>query len=270
MDLSETNLGTRSKKRIWLITNAFTKGKRTRQQVDYPHGQHLGHRSCLHMCNDRWDCCLHSVVSVRAVQHFVRTWRRKARLKLHKRTLLCSFLIYWKNQKRIPPSIIKYIYEFTLGACSDTTLCPFTLWARRQLAAERRPRGSGAWCQICQLAAPSRARGFFVALESSVPQVLNTRQEQATMREQQLQEIVSCFRTEAFPARFEALMKALCFEVTYAEAVDSGLTASMRRVLCDEEERRNLPRILLILLHKLSRSWSRCGCVICSKTLVVR
>ena len=41
------------------------------QQVDYPHGLRFQQYTRLHMINDEFDCHLESVVSVRAVLHFL-------------------------------------------------------------------------------------------------------------------------------------------------------------------------------------------------------
>ena len=80
-------------------------------------------------------------------------------------------------------------------------------------------------------------------------------QEQAIMREQQLQQILRQFSSEVFSVRFEALMKVLRVEVTYVEAANSGLGASMRRLLKNEDERRNVPQPVITLLKKLFERW---------------
>ena len=45
------------------------------QQVDYPHGLRFQQYTHLHMINDEFDCHLESVVSVRAVLHFLHLWQ---------------------------------------------------------------------------------------------------------------------------------------------------------------------------------------------------
>jgi len=107
----------------WVITNdtgnVFSQGERTMQQVDYPHGLHMGHNSALHMVEDSGACRLCDVVSVRAVQHFVHLWKRNARVKLLRRKakeLRHVLMVVWGRKllgQRIPQSIGRDIYALT-------------------------------------------------------------------------------------------------------------------------------------------------------------
>ena len=49
------------------------------QQVEYPYDCHYQHRARLHMWNVEYNCELQSVVSVRAVLHFLHLWQRNAK-----------------------------------------------------------------------------------------------------------------------------------------------------------------------------------------------
>ena len=80
------------------------------QQVDYPHGLRFQQYTRLHMINDEFDCHLESVVSVRAVLHFLHLWQRNAKhktmLRLHAQHVL---LLLCKTQ--LPHSIGYEIYQ---------------------------------------------------------------------------------------------------------------------------------------------------------------
>ena len=74
------------------------------QQVDYPHGLRFQQYTRLHMINDEFDCHLESVVSVRAVLHFLHLWQRNAKKKkMLRRHAQHVLLLLCKTQ--LPPSI---------------------------------------------------------------------------------------------------------------------------------------------------------------------
>ena len=79
------------------------------QQVDSPHAVHYQQYTRLHMVNDDFDCDLQSVVSVRAVLHFVHLWQRQARRKMLKRHARHVLLLLWS--KKLPLSIGYQIHE---------------------------------------------------------------------------------------------------------------------------------------------------------------
>ncbi len=99
----------------WVFTNVWFEGhdyheQRSVQQVDYPHGLHLQHRTSLHMDQEMYDCELQDVVSVRAALHFVHLWKRNARMKLLRRLLYDVLLT--GRRRQMPPAIIQQIYAF--------------------------------------------------------------------------------------------------------------------------------------------------------------
>jgi hypothetical protein len=68
------------------------------QQVDYPHGLRFQQYTRLHMINDEFDCHLESVVSVRAVLHFLHLWQRNAKKKnMLRRHAQHVLLLLWKT-----------------------------------------------------------------------------------------------------------------------------------------------------------------------------
>ena len=126
----------------WPRMSALDHMKVSVQQVYYPHACHNQHRARLHMVDDDSDCddCeLQSVVSVRAVLHFVHLWQRKAKIKMMlRRHAQHVLLLLWKTH--LPDSIGYRIYACFISQprfARSQTHCQLARLAQRQVKQPR-------------------------------------------------------------------------------------------------------------------------------------
>jgi len=93
------------------------------------------------------DCELQSVVSVRAVLHFVHLWQRKAKIKMMlRRHAQHVLLLLWKTH--LPDSIGYRIYACFISQprfARSQTHCHLARLAQRQVKQPRHALASGTW-----------------------------------------------------------------------------------------------------------------------------